>query len=61
MSIGKGNDQSEGAEIIISDGIEINGYQVSATAKGMRTIYSVKTEINGKTVEQVGLVYSLQV
>lgn len=57
---GSGDDQAEDVDVIISEDIEINGYQVSATAKGMRTIYSVKQRINGMTVEQVGLVYSLQ-
>lgn len=41
-------------------GVEINGYQISSTAKGVRTIYSVEPVIDGKDVEEVGLVYSLQ-
>lgn len=43
----------------IEGGIEINGYQVSATAQGMRTIYSVDSEIEGKAVTSSGIVYSL--
>ena len=43
----------------IEGGIEINGYQISATAEGMRTIYSVDSEIDGKTVVSSGIVYSL--
>lgn len=44
---------------VIEGGIEINGYQISATAKGMRTIYSVDSEIEGKKVVSSGIVYSL--
>lgn len=43
----------------IEGGIEINGFQVSATSKGMRTIYSVDSEIDGKAVRSSGVVYSL--
>lgn len=43
----------------IDGGIEINGYQISATVEGMRVVYSVDSEINGKKVESSGLVYSL--
>lgn len=43
----------------IEGGIEINGYQISATAKGMRTVYSVDSEIDGKDVVSSGVVYSL--
>lgn len=43
----------------IDGGIEINGYQISATAKGMRTIYSVDSEIDGKEVVASGIIYSL--
>lgn len=45
--------------ITISDGIEINGYQISATAEGMRSVYSVEDTINGKDVVSSGIVYSL--
>lgn len=50
-----------GAEDIttIDGGIEINGYQVSATNKGMRTVYSVDSIINGKGVVSSGVIYSL--
>lgn len=47
------------AVVKIDGGIEINGYQVSATVKGMRTIYSVDSDINGKEVVASGIVYSL--
>lgn len=43
----------------IGGGIEINGYQVSATNKGMRTVYSVDSTIDGKEVVASGMVYSL--
>lgn len=39
--------------------VEINGYQISATAEGMRTIYSVESTINGSEVVEKGMVYSL--
>lgn len=45
--------------ILVREGIEINGYQVSATAKGMRTIYSAERTIDNKEVVSVGMVYSL--
>ena len=43
----------------IEGGIAINGYQISATAKGMRALYSVDSEIGGKEVVASGMVYSL--
>lgn len=43
----------------ISDGLEINGYSVNPNVKGMRITYSVDNRINGKDVEQSGVVYSL--
>ena len=39
--------------------LKINGYQISAITKGMRTIYSVDNTINGKSVVSSGMVYSL--
>jgi len=42
-----------------TDGIEINGYQISYTADGMRTVYSVESKINGLSVVSSGIVYSL--
>lgn len=47
------------ASTTIDGGIEINGYQVSATVGGMRTIYSVDSQINGKDVVSSGIIYSL--
>lgn len=44
----------------IAGGIEVNGYQISAGAKGMRTIYSVDNTIDGKDVVSSGIVYSLE-
>jgi len=40
-------------------GIEINGYQISAVAKGMRIVYSIESQIEGQQVVESGLVYSL--
>lgn len=44
---------------IMENGIEINGYQISASAEGFRTVYSVESEIDGKSVVSSGIVYSL--
>ena len=52
------DDQAED-EIEVSDGIEINGYQISPISQGMRTVYSVGDEIDGKAVVSSGMVYSL--
>lgn len=49
----------ESPNITISDGIKINGYQISATVEGMRSVYSVDKTINGKDVISSGIVYSL--
>ena len=49
--------ESEG--VAVSDEVIINGYQISATAKGMRTVYSVANSIDGKSVVSSGLLYSL--
>ncbi|MCR5837969.1 MAG: RICIN domain-containing protein [Lachnospiraceae bacterium] len=51
----KGND----GEQTIADGIEINGYQISNSAEGMRCAYSVEDTINGKEVLESGLIYGL--
>lgn len=39
--------------------IEINGFQVSATCGGLRTVYSIEPTINDKEVTEVGLLYGL--
>lgn len=44
----------------IEGGIEINGFQISTTVEGTRTVYSVEPEINDKTVTEVGLIYGLK-
>lgn len=49
----------------LGGGIEINGYQISATVGGqpnvggIRIIYSVDSEISGKSVVSSGLIYSV--
>lgn len=43
----------------IDGGIEVNGYQISATVGGFRTVYSVDSEIDGKKVVSSGIIYSL--
>jgi endoglucanase Acf2 len=43
----------------IEGGIEINGFQISTTAGGNRTVYSVEPEIDGKAVVEKGLIFGL--
>jgi len=43
----------------IEGGIEINGCQISTYTEGMRLVYSVEKEIEGKEVLSSGVVYSL--
>ncbi len=45
--------------VTTSDDIEINGYQISYTYGGMRTVYTAKSKINGQNVVEQGLVYGL--
>lgn len=52
-------DETTPDKIAISDDVEINGYQISATVEGLRTVYSVESTINSKAVTEVGMVYSL--
>ncbi|MBE5958898.1 MAG: hypothetical protein E7254_08585 [Lachnospiraceae bacterium] len=52
-------DEQSGDDVEVSDGIEINGYQISPISEGMRTVYSVADEIDGKAVVSSGIVYSL--
>jgi len=41
----------------IEDGIEFNGFQISTKLGGIRNIYSVESEIDGKKVVENGLIY----
>ncbi|MCR5836153.1 MAG: CotH kinase family protein [Lachnospiraceae bacterium] len=43
----------------LESGIELNGFQISNTVGGLRTVYSVEDYINDKKVTEVGLVYGL--
>lgn len=43
----------------IDGGIEINGFQINSSVNGMRTVYSVDSQINGVDVVSSGVVYSL--
>ncbi len=52
-------DESKDFTVEVSEGIEINGYQVSSISNGMRTVYSVNDTINGKKVVESGMLYSL--
>ena len=40
-------------------GIAINGYQISTTNLGIRTVYSVSGKYNGKNVVESGMIYGL--
>lgn len=44
---------------VVSEDLEINGYQISTTNQGTRTIYSVENTVNQLAVTEVGLVYGL--
>lgn len=48
-----------GPEIIISDDVKIEGFQISHTIGGLRTISSVEPEINGKEVVEYGNIYAI--
>ena len=39
--------------------MEINGYQISSTVHGMRTVYSFGSKVNGQNVVERGLIYGL--
>ncbi|MBR3646677.1 MAG: carbohydrate-binding protein, partial [Lachnospiraceae bacterium] len=41
------------------DAVIIHGFQISTVNKGVRTVYTVESEINGKKVVSRGMVYSL--
>ena len=56
-----GNTQTENpTQKTINGGIEINGYQISNRVQGLRTVYSVDSKINDKSVVGSGIIYSLQ-
>ena len=46
-------------EIVTSDDVKIEGFQISTTLPGCRVIGSVESEINGKQVMGWGLIYGL--
>lgn len=46
-------------EIVISDKVDVEGYQVSTTLGGTRVIGSVESTINQKKVKEWGIVYAL--
>ena len=43
----------------IEGGVEINGFQISTTLGGFRTVYSVEDMIDGQKVEECGLVFAM--
>ncbi|MBR3644962.1 MAG: DUF4832 domain-containing protein, partial [Lachnospiraceae bacterium] len=40
--------------------IQIDGFQISAINRGLRTVYSVSDTINGKNVVNVGMIYGIE-
>ena len=46
-------------QIVISDSVNVMGYQISTTLGGSRVVSSIEPIINGKTVEKNGFVYAL--
>lgn len=46
-------------DVVISDNLEINGYQISSTVGGMRTVYSLDSTVEGQTVTEFGLIYGI--
>lgn len=51
--------EQENTSVVITDNLEINGYQISATAGGMRTVYSIDEKVEGQDVAEVGLIYGI--
>lgn len=47
-------------EIIISNQVKVEGYQISTTLGGIRALGSVESKINGKKVKSWGFVYALE-
>lgn len=47
-------------EIIISNQVKVEGYQISTTLGGIRALGSVESKINGKKVKSWGFVYVLE-
>lgn len=45
--------------ITISDKVKVEGYQISHTNGGLRTVSSVEPEINGQTVVEYGNIYAI--
>lgn len=48
-----------GPQINISDDVKIEGFQISYTLGGLRTISAVEPEINGKEVVEYGNIYAI--
>lgn len=49
-----------GSDIVVSDSIRIEGFQISQTNWGLRTVSSVEPQINGKKVIEFGNVYAIK-
>lgn len=47
------------AKVPVTEGLEINGFQISTTLGGSRTIYSIESVIDENSVVECGLVYGL--
>ena len=46
-------------EIVVSDDVKVEGYQISTSLGGSRVVGSVESTINGKKVSKWGLVYAI--
>ena len=45
--------------VVTGPGLELNGFQISNVAGGLRTVYSIDSSIGGKSVKSSGLIYSI--
>jgi len=43
----------------LENGIQIDGFQISTTAGGVRTVYSVEPEYQDQTITEVGMIYGI--
>ena len=52
-------EEADTSNIVVSDDVKVEGYQISSTLGGNRVIGSVEPTIDGKTVKGWGLVYGI--
>lgn len=51
--------EQETTPVVITDNLEINGCQISATVGGIRTVYSMDSKVEGQDVTEIGLIYGI--